>query len=103
MAKSKRTKPTPPVAIDKSELLARGAGESQAVPTPQGKLAKVEELAKADLLDAAALVAVINAPPEPARVKAFRAAHAGAFCPICGGVRTADICPIDGHRFEVTK
>ena len=24
-------------------------------------------------------------------------------CPICGTARSADVCPVDGYNFEVTK
>ena len=26
-----------------------------------------------------------------------------ALCPICGTIRTTDVCPVDGHRFEVAR
>lgn len=55
--------------------------------------------------DATALAAAINAPVEDPGghrrkgIEASAAAGGTPFCPICGTLKTVDVCPVDGHRF----
>jgi len=66
-------KPTPPMAIDKSETLAH---DDAPIVIPSGPSLGADAAGQSHFA-------------------------APSNCPICGTARTADVCPVDGHRFEV--